>query len=310
MLLQRFLFGWLRVFDNRLDDFLKTSGSIISPSAINNIVGIKPTTGLVSRDSVVPISQEQDTVGPMARTVRDAAAMLTIIAGKDENDARTRAIPFSQIPDYGVACEQTDLSTLRIGVPRNSIAKIEDVAVIKCFDELIEKVKPLVAQLVEFDLPGQDKFEEMSQEERTDAIAGDFKIAAADYLSKLQSNPNSLYTVEDICEFTKTKEGEEYPERNIDRLEQATKRGPESAEYKTAQETRTYLAGEGGIRGALERNSLDAIIAPSKGSSNYFAACGGFPQITIPLGFQPEDVKVKWNDTGNLADNGPNIPYV
>lgn len=256
----------------------------------------------------MPISQEQDTVGPMARTVRDAAAMLTVIAGNDENDAKTKAIPFSQIPDYGSACKQTDLSALRIRVPRNSVAKIEEVAVINCFNQLIDKVRPLVAQLVEFDLPGQDKFDEMSPEKRTDAIAGDFKIALADYLSKLKSNPNDLHTVEDVCNFTKAKEGEEYPKRNIDRFEQATKRDPESAEFKTTQETRTYLAGEGGIKGALERDSLDAIIAPSKGSSNYFAACGGFPQITIPLGFQPEDVEVEWNDTGNLVDNGPNIP--
>lgn len=246
----------------------------------------------------------------MARTVHDAAVMLGVIAGRDENDEKTASIPFSQIPDYGDACSRSDLSDLRIGIPRNSIAKVDDAAVVKSFCELVEKVRPLVGDLVEFDLAGQDRYDEMTPDQRTDAIAGDFKVALSDYLSKLRDNPKQLHTVEDVCEHTKTTEGEEYPERNVSRFEQASNRGLDSVEYKTALETREYLAGEGGIKGAVKKHSLDAIMAPSKGSANYFSACGGFPHITIPFGYQPQDVEVKRNDTGNLVDLAPNIPFV
>lgn len=246
----------------------------------------------------------------MARTVHDAAVMLSVIAGRDENDEKTASIPYLQIPDYGDACSRTDLSDLRIGIPRNSVAKVEDAAVIKSFGELVEKFRPLLGDLVEFDLPGQDRYDEMTPEQQTDAIAGDFKIALSDYLSKLHDNPRQLHTIEDVCELTKTSEGEEYPERNVSRFEQTSKRHLESVAYKAALETRDYLAGEGGIKGVIKEHSLDAIIVPSKGSANYFSACGGFPHITIPFGYQPQDVEVKRNDTGHLVDLAPNIPFV
>lgn len=246
----------------------------------------------------------------MARSVADAAVMLSIIAGKDDSDTKTSLIPFTEIPDYKAICEQTDLSSLRLGIPRNSVAKVESPAILGSFEGLVEKLRPLVAELVEIDFPGQEKFDALSPEEKTDAIAGDFKIAIADYLSKLETNPMSLKDMEGICEFTKNTEGEEYPERGIERLEQTVQRESSSAEFKAAQKVREYLAGEGGIQGALQTYSLDALLVPSKAPANYFAACGGFPEITVPLGYKPEDTEVKHNDTGNLVDDGPHIPLV
>lgn len=246
----------------------------------------------------------------MARSVHDAAVMLSVIAGKDTNDIKTESIPFAQTPDYGAACRQKDISSLRIGVPRNSVAKVEESTVIEDFNKAVDKLRRLVGELVEFDLTGQDKYDEMTSEEKTDAMAGDFKIAIADYLGKLSNNPHNLQIIEDISEFTKNTAGEEYPERNIDRFEQTARCHFDSAEYQAARVTRAYLAGEGGFTAALAKHSLDAIIAPTKASINYFAACGGFPQITLPLGYQPTSTEVKRSDTGNLVDDGPNVPSV
>lgn len=286
----------------------QTSGSIIIPAARNNIVGIKTTTGLVSRASVIPVSQEQDTVGPMARTVTDAATMLGVIAGKDEGDTKTNLIPFEFTPDYRGACEHTDISSFRVGIPRNSVDKAEPDEILESFWGLVDLLRTRVAEVVEFEFPGQATFDDLSPEKTVDAMAGDFNIAIADYLGKLTKNPDNLQAIEDICEFLKSAEGEEYPERNIARLEQAASRVAGSAEYMAGQEVRAYLAGDGGIKGALNEYSLDAIVVPSMAPANYFAACGGFPQITIPLGYQTADLGVKYNDTGNLVEDGPNIP--
>lgn len=286
----------------------QTSGSIISPADRNSIVGIKTTTGLVSRSSVIPISQEQDTVGPMARTVKDAATMLRVIAGKDEDDTKTNLIPFEHVPDYPKACEQTDISGFRIGVPRNSVDKVESDGILKTFWGVIDLLRAQVAEVIEFDFPGQAMFDDLSSEDKLNAMAGDFNVAISDYLRRLTNNPHNLQTIEDICSFVKSTEGEEYPERNIERLEQAASILATSVKHNAAKGVREYLAGDGGIKGALSEFSLDAIVVPSKAPANFFASCGGFPQITVPLGYQTADLEVKYNDTGNLVDEGPNTP--
>lgn len=99
----------------------ETDGSIIGPSGANNVVGIKPSVGLTSRNLVIPISQHQDTVGPIARTVKDAAYLLSAIAGYDPADNYTSAIPFPHytIPDYVAACNFSALRGKRLGIPRN-----------------------------------------------------------------------------------------------------------------------------------------------------------------------------------------------
>lgn len=286
----------------------QTSGSIIDPASRNNVVGIKTTTGLVSRASVIPISQEQDTVGPIARTVTDAAMMLSVIAGRDEDDSKTNLIPFETSPDYRGACKQTDISGFRVGIPRNSVNQVESDEILKSFWGAVDLLRTRVAEVIEFEFPGQAIFDDLSPEQKVDAIAGDFNSAISGYLGKLAVNPDNLKVIEDICEFIKSTEGEEYPVRNTTRLEQTASRVAGSSEYIAAQEVRAYLAGDGGIKGCLSEYSLDAIVVPSEAPANYFAACGGFPQITIPLGYQTADLEVKYNDTGNLVEDGPNIP--
>lgn len=139
----------------------ETDGSIISPSDVNNIVGIKPTLGLTSRYLVIPISEHQDTVGPMARSVKDAAYLLSAIAGPDPNDNYTSAFPFKDVPDYVAACDASALKGKRIGVPRNifgSRAMLErSVPVIAAFNASLQVFRDAGAEVIdEVYLPGFD----------------------------------------------------------------------------------------------------------------------------------------------------------
>ena len=122
----------------------------MSPSSVNNLVGIKPSVGLTSRALVIPISERQDTVGPMARTVKDAAYLLQAIAGKDPNDNYTSAIPYDPLPDYVAACNFSSLKGKRIGIPRNVIyPEPGDGPVLAAFEAAINIVRKAGATVID-----------------------------------------------------------------------------------------------------------------------------------------------------------------
>ncbi len=272
------------------------------------MVGIKPTVGLVSRDSVVPISTAQDTLGPIARTVRDAAAMLSVMAGRDPNDDKTDSIPFEEIPDYRAACDRGDLSKYHLGVPRNAMKDIlpEDL---RTFEDVLEHLRGRVAKVIDCELTGMSKFEAMVGDEKTNFIAAEFHESLDKYLANLATNPGRISNLAGLCEYVKTTKEEEFPDRLIDRFEQALALSRDSAEYRNAKEATLFFGGEGGIPGALDRHALYAILVPTEAwAANYFTACGGQPQITIPAGFLAEGTEVKMNDTGRLVEQGPNVP--
>jgi Asp-tRNA(Asn)/Glu-tRNA(Gln) amidotransferase A subunit family amidase len=130
----------------------QTSGSILSPSENNNIVGIKPTVGLTSRYMVIPISQRQDTIGPMARTVKDAAMILQAIAGPDKNDNYTLASPFgSHPPNYVAACKLSGLKGKRIGIPRNVINTLDASSepIVSAFEAAVSVISQAGATIVD-----------------------------------------------------------------------------------------------------------------------------------------------------------------
>ncbi|KFY05125.1 hypothetical protein V491_09199 [Pseudogymnoascus sp. VKM F-3775] len=131
----------------------ETSASIIFPASVNNVVGIKPTVGLTSRALVIPISERQDTVGPLARTVTDAAHVLNIIAGKDPNDSYTNAQPFSQPPDYTKVLKKNSLRGKRIGIPRNAFLPSGDAGldapILAAFEAAIVELKSAGATIID-----------------------------------------------------------------------------------------------------------------------------------------------------------------
>lgn len=153
------------------------------------MVGVKPTTGLVSRDGIVPHSWSRDTVGPLARNVKDAATILTAIAGKSPRDSRTADIPFLVIPHYAAACRSTNLSGTRIGIPRKHFGKI-DSDVSKAFTAAIAELEAAGAVIVDnVELLAADEWESYSSNERLLLIYSELASTLSEYLGSLATNP-------------------------------------------------------------------------------------------------------------------------
>lgn len=195
----------------------ETDGSILSPSDVNNLVGIKPTVGLTSRSLVVPISEHQDTVGPIARTVKDAAYLLAAIAGKDKYDNYTSAIPWDTVPDYVGACQFNALKGKRLGVVRNLIDLTYDATaapIIPVFDAALEVLKAAGAIIVEnTNFTGYDALNEGDYSNIV--LEADFvSDLPREYLSKLTYNPNNIHSLSDLRNFTHTYPLEDWPQRD------------------------------------------------------------------------------------------------
>lgn len=282
----------------------ETSGSILSPSQKGNLVGIKPTVGLTSRYLVIPISSHQDTVGPMARTVKDAAYVLQAIAGPDSHDNYTSAIPNGgKIPDYVAALKIDALKGARIGVPYNAInfssAPVETAA----FNAAISTLESMGASIISANFT-------VARPNTTSIVLGaDFISDLASYLSELTVNPNNIHSVADLRAFTQSFPAEDYPDRNTEVWDAALALGYGNSDIRfwTEYQKNQYWGGEGGMLGAIERNNLDALIMPTSQSPGR-AAIVGAPVVTVPMGFYPATQPVIKTSRG-LVSTGPKLPF-
>jgi amidase len=287
----------------------ETDGSIVSPSERNNIVGIKPTVGLTSRDLVIPITEHQDTVGPMARTVRDAAAILQIIAGKDSNDKYTGAIP--DVPDYVAACKLDALKGARLGVPWIAIMAIEERGIefeIAAFRKSLKVFEDAGAVIVEADFEStMDEIEPLQQT----MFRADFPVNIARYFSQLDQNPSGVKDVQDMLEMTQTHTNEGYPDRNTASWERVLEQGWDNTDnerFTKLLDSYKEICEQKGLPGTLEKHNLDAIIMPTTEASTWSAVAGA-PMVTVPLGFHPADAAVSWDETHSLVNTGPGVPF-
>ena len=195
----------------------ETSGSIVLPAEKSNIVGIKPTLGLTSRSMVIPISIRQDSIGPVAPSVRDAAILLSAIAGKDTDDNWTSVQPFDKVPDYVKACNYSAFKGARLGVPRNGIDYFLDSntkSIMTAFEAALDLIRGSGASVVDkadfalFDIPAFSG--------NSNIVMGtDFTAGLSAYLETLKTNPNNIRNLGDIKEFTKNDPREEYPDRDV-----------------------------------------------------------------------------------------------
>ncbi|OSX56752.1 hypothetical protein POSPLADRAFT_1050447 [Postia placenta MAD-698-R-SB12] len=287
----------------------ETDGSIISPSSHNNIVGIKPTVGLTSRAGVVPISEHQDSVGPMCRTVTDVAIILGAIVGPDPRDNYSLAQP-AVVPDYTQALRADGLKGARLGVPRNAFENSDVNHVIE-FNKALEIMRGLGATIVDpADFEGHAGEWDPNRlwELEARVLCGDFKVNVEQYISKLIEVPTGVKTLNDIIEFNKTHADKELIEPFW--ADQVT-----LEESDLAKQDATYwhallhdyeMGREKGIDGALKQYNLDAILMPTSKASRP-AAVAGYPVISVPLGFQPADVALEAANPTRM--NGPNMPF-
>ena len=271
----------------------ETNGSIVCPSHANGIVGIKPTVGLVSRSGVIPISSTQDTPGPMARTVRDAAIGLGALVGIDEADEKTAASQGKFSTDYTRFLKEGGLKGKRIGFLKSSLGR--NYKVDSLMHKAVAYMKEHGAEIVEVEeMPGE-KVESYSFE----VMLYEYKEGLNKYFQSL--GPDApIKSVEDLIAFNKADSvelrhfGQQY-------LELAQAKGDLStSEYQEALAKMQKGSREEGIDKLMDEHKLDAIIAPTGspawktdlvngdsfqlGSSSP-AAMAGYPNITVPMGF-------------------------
>jgi len=271
----------------------ETDGSIICPSSVNGIVGIKPTVGLVSRSGVVPVSHSQDTPGPMARTVAEAAALLSALTGADERDAATADARVE--PDYTAFLDPDGLHGARIGVARK-LAGFND-RVDRLFEDALVSMRDLGAELVDpADIPHIDELEDPELE----VFLYEFKADLEAYLGSL--GPSQPYrTLADLIAFNDEHVDEEMPFFGQERFEMAAEKGPlTEPAYLEALATCRRLSRDEGIDAVMDEHRLDALVAPSNapawridyangdhdvGGNSTPAAVAGYPNVTVPMGF-------------------------
>ena len=271
----------------------ETDGSIVCPASANGIVGIKPTLGLISRSGIIPIAHSQDTAGPMARSVRDAAILLGALAGIDPRDSATATSAGKAEADYTKFLDPHGLRGARIGVARKYFGSND--AQDQLMNNLIADMKRQGADIVDpADLPTHGKFDD------TEFLVLLYELKA-DLNAYLAARPGAPGSLKDIIDFNESNRDKEMPYFGQDIFIKAEAKGPlTSKEYTDALEANHRLSRKEGIDAVMDQFHLDAIMAPTAGpawltdlangdhavgGSSNAAAVAGYPDITVPAGF-------------------------
>jgi amidase len=271
----------------------ETDGSVVCPSSANGLVGIKPTLGLISRSGIIPIAHSQDTAGPMTRTVRDAAILLSPLAGQDSRDSATSESTGKLSADYTRFLDANGLRGARIGIARKYFGFND--AVDDLMNNVIDEMKRQGAVIVDpADLPSHGKFDDTEFTVLLYELKEDLK-------SYLATRPGAPQSLKEVIEFNERNKDKEMPYFAQDIFLKAEGKGPlTSKEYLDALEKNHRLSRKEGIDAVMDKNNLDAIMAPTGapawltdlvtgdhaiGGSSNAAAVAGYPDITVPAGF-------------------------
>jgi amidase len=274
----------------------ETDGSVVCPATTNGIVGIKPTLGLISRTGIVPIAHSQDTAGPMARTVADAAALLSAMAGPDAEDAATRDARAPVRPDYTKFLDPDGLKGARIGVVRKLFGfhdKVDGLMGSRLED--LRKLGAVLVDPVEF-----ENAEDISGSEY-EVLLYEFKAGLSAYLAWL--GPSApVRSLEEIIEFNERHRDREMPFFGQEIFLQAAAKGPLTDKaYLDALAKNLRVTRTEGIDALMDKHRLDALVAPTGGPAwttdlvngdhytgggcSTYPAVSGYPHITVPGGY-------------------------
>ena len=274
----------------------ETDGSIVCPSSANGIVGIKPTLGLVSRAGIIPIAHSQDTAGPMARTVRDAAILLNVLAGVDPRDPATSSSSGHGQNDYTTFLDPNGLHGARIGVARTKFFGYSDVTD-KLINGAIDAMKAQGAVIVD---PANIETAGKFDDSEFDVLLYEFKADLNNYLASL--GPKApVKSLQDIIDYNGRHKDQEMPFFGQEIMLQAQAKGPlTEKKYLDELASNLKMSRTDGIDATMDKYKLDAIVAPTgnpawttdlingdhfSGASSTPAAVAGYPNINVPAGF-------------------------
>jgi amidase len=273
----------------------ETDGSVVCPSSANSLVGIKPTVGLVSRSGIIPISHSQDTAGPMARTVSDAAILLGAITGIDSSDAATRSSDGKSFTDYTQFLNRDGLRGARLGIARKYFGFSDRVD--KLMNDRIADLKKLGAVVVDpADIPTSGKFDDSELE----VLLYEFRADLNAYLGRLGTSAQ-VHSLKEVIAFNEKNREREMPYFGQDLFIKAEAKGPlTDRKYLQALQKNHLLSRAQGIDFIMRKHRLDAMIAPTGGpawptdwiNGDHFtggyssaSAVAGYPHITVPAGY-------------------------
>ena len=271
----------------------ETDGSVVCPSSMCGIVGIKPTLGLISRSGIIPIAHSQDTAGPMARSVRDAAILLGALTGVDARDAATKESMGRAFADYTQFLDPNGLRGMRIGIARQYFTI--GPAVTAVMEECLSLMKEAGAVLVD---PVEFSTFEKWRDTETEVLLYEFKADLNAYLAQRTAPVRSM---SDVIAFNRAHRREEMPYFEQELMEQAEEKGPLTEKsYKDALQTNRRLTRKEGIDALVSKHKLDAIVGPTAGAAwvtdwicgdHADSGCAsppavaGYPHVTVPAGF-------------------------
>lgn len=272
----------------------ETDGSITCPAGVNGIVGFKPTVGLVSRTHIVPISHSQDTAGPMTLTVRDAALVMTVIAGSAPADPATAEADARKV-DYTAALSPDALKGKRIGVLRDRIGDRADIDAL--FDAALKQMTELGATVVEI-ADSRKGLEELGDAE-FEVLMTELKADMATYLAGLPARDGPK-TLADLIAFNKANPAElKWFDQSLFELAES-KGGLDSPAYVTARDKAARLAGAEGIDRLMKEHDVNLLVGVTNGpawtsdlvngdhytgpSASQLPAVAGYPHLTVPMG--------------------------
>jgi amidase len=294
----------------------ETDGSIVCPSSVNGIVGIKPTLGLVSRTGIIPIAASQDTAGPMARTVADAALLLAAMIGADPEDQATQRAGDAYATSYAASLRADALQGARVGVARNLAGFHE--AVDAALGEAVERLKAAGAVVVD---PANLVLPDDLGDDEFTVLLYEFKDGLNRYLA---GRPGAPRTLASLIEFNERERAREMPYFGQEIFIMAEAKGPLTDRAYRRAHARTRTGASRAIDTLLRRHRLDVIITPTVspawttdlvngdhvigGNASQAPAIAGYPHVTVPMG-QVHGLPVGLSFIGAAGRDGALIGY-